>query len=240
MAVFGKTHSYPARTPATGLLNFCCRVILPGRPFLRRVIDLTIGLKQPHHRKKLSRGATEDLKLWLFFLEQFNGKWFFLQEQWISSSVMQLYTDAAAKLGFGGMFNTHWFFGTFPPAWSKLNIVTLELLPIVVAVKLWGQRWHTQCIEFMTDNMTLVHIINRQTSKEKDVMILVCALVFFCLKFNINFRAKNIPGKHNHLTDALSRLQIDKFRHMAQGADLDPTPIVQLPPFLDWNTWQQI
>ena len=33
----------------TGLLNFACSVIVPGRAFLRRLIDLTIGIKAPHH-----------------------------------------------------------------------------------------------------------------------------------------------------------------------------------------------
>lgn len=31
-----------------GLLNFACSVVLPGRAFLRRLIDLTIGIKGAH------------------------------------------------------------------------------------------------------------------------------------------------------------------------------------------------
>lgn len=30
-----------------GLLNFACNVVLPGRAFLRRLIDLTIGISKP-------------------------------------------------------------------------------------------------------------------------------------------------------------------------------------------------
>lgn len=32
-----------------GLLNFTCSVIVPGRAFLRRMIDLTVGVRRPHH-----------------------------------------------------------------------------------------------------------------------------------------------------------------------------------------------
>ena len=32
----------------TGLLNFACTVVVPGRAFLRRLIDLTIGIHSPH------------------------------------------------------------------------------------------------------------------------------------------------------------------------------------------------
>ena len=32
-----------------GLLNFACSVVVPGRSFLRRLIDLTTGLQRPSH-----------------------------------------------------------------------------------------------------------------------------------------------------------------------------------------------
>ena len=32
-----------------GLLNFTCLVVVPGRAFLRRMIDLTKGVNKPHH-----------------------------------------------------------------------------------------------------------------------------------------------------------------------------------------------
>lgn len=35
-----------------GVLNFACLVVVPGRAFLRRLIDLTIGVKKPYYRKK--------------------------------------------------------------------------------------------------------------------------------------------------------------------------------------------
>ena len=38
-----------------GLLNFTCSVIVPGRAFLRRMIDLTKGAKRPYHRIRLSK-----------------------------------------------------------------------------------------------------------------------------------------------------------------------------------------
>ncbi len=32
-----------------GSLNFCCRAIVIGRPFCRRLIDAVCGLSKPHH-----------------------------------------------------------------------------------------------------------------------------------------------------------------------------------------------
>ena len=48
----------------TGLLSFACSVIVPGRAFLRRLIDLTVGIQCPHHLIRLSKDVKEDLKVW--------------------------------------------------------------------------------------------------------------------------------------------------------------------------------
>ena len=48
-----------------GLLNFACSVIRPGRAFLRRLIDLTVGVRLPNHYIILNREVKEDLKTWL-------------------------------------------------------------------------------------------------------------------------------------------------------------------------------
>ena len=37
-----------------GSLNFACRVIPPGRAFLQRIINLTIGIKKPYHHVRLN------------------------------------------------------------------------------------------------------------------------------------------------------------------------------------------
>jgi hypothetical protein len=66
-----------------GLLNFACQVVVPGRAFLHRLFELTYGLKKAHHRIKLDRGCNDDLQAWKTFLEQFNGKYFFIDETWV-------------------------------------------------------------------------------------------------------------------------------------------------------------
>ena len=61
----------------TGLLNFACKIIVPGRAFLRRLIDLTIGVQKPHFLIRLSREVKQDLLVWQSFLAGFNGRSFF-------------------------------------------------------------------------------------------------------------------------------------------------------------------
>lgn len=80
-------------------------------------------------------------------------------------------------------------------------------------MQLWAKQLENRCIVFFTDNDAVVHTINRQTSKDKTIIVLVRRLVLNCLKHNILFQARHIPGLTNVLVDHLSREQIQQFIH---------------------------
>ena len=164
-----------------GLLNFACSVVVPGRAFLRRLIDLTKGVKFPHHFIRLNKSSKADLALWQSFLDDFNGHSFFLNDAWHDSLSLNLYTDAAGSLAYGGIFGSEWFFGAWPDEWKQLNITILEFYPIVLSVLLFGDKMRNQRITFFTDNAALVDIINKATSCDATVMVSVCRLVLACL-----------------------------------------------------------
>lgn len=219
-----------------GLLNSACSAIIPGRAFLRRLIDLVIGVKAAHHRIRLTSQVKEDLLVWLEFLNNFNGKSFFLHDEWLNSHKLHLYTDTAGSLGFGAIFGNHWCFGQWPSKWQGRNIAFLEFYPIVLSLYLFGEEMHNNCILFFTDNDALVHVINKQSCKDKLLMFCVRKLVAICLKHNILFRAKHIAGVFNTLADSLSRLQVHTFRKLAPAQmDLQPTAI---PLHLQPQSWQ--
>ena len=219
-----------------GLLNFACSVVVPGRAFLRRLIDLTRGVKSPHHFIRLNKSSKADLVLWQSFLDDFNGRSFFLNDAWHDSLSLNLYTDAAGSLGSGGIFGSKWFFGAWPDDWKKFNITILEFYPIVLSVLLFGDAMRNQRITFFTDNAALVDIINKATSRDATVMVFVRRLVLACLNFNILFRARHVPGVKNVLADSLSRFQVSRFRQLAPvGGQSTPTAISI--PLLPHN-WQ--
>ena len=115
----------------TGLLNFACSVVVPGRAFLRRLIDLTIGVRHPHFQIRLSREVKAVLNVWQKFLSGFNGRSFFLSDDWHDSHQLQLYTDASGTLGFGAVFRKNWCYGEWPDSWRLRNIAFLEFYPSV-------------------------------------------------------------------------------------------------------------
>lgn len=60
-----------------------------------------------------------------------------------------------------------------------------------------------QCILFNTDYQALVQVINKQTCKVKDIMVLVCQLAASCVEFNIYFKAKHLSQKKINYVNSL-------------------------------------
>ena len=220
-----------------GLLNFTCSVIVPGRAFLRRLIDLTKGIRSPRNFIRITRECKHDIQVWLSLLHQYNGKSFFLPDRWLTSKKLQLYTDAAGSLNYGAVFGKHWFFGSWPDKWKSFNITILELYLIVISVEIWGHLMANKCVVLFTDNRALVDIINKQTAKERRVLVLIRHLVLCCLRHNILFRSKHVLGILNRECDLLLRLQVEEFRRLASRVDDKPTLV---PPHLLPENWFSI
>ena len=53
-----------------GVLNLVCSVVVPGRCFLRRLVDLTIGLKRPGYFVRVSKEVKADLFTWQQFFSR--------------------------------------------------------------------------------------------------------------------------------------------------------------------------
>ena len=159
-----------------------------------------------------------------------------MEDFWHTSDLLNLYTDASGSLGFGALFQNHWCYGSWPPSWTMYNIAVLEFFPIVLSLFLWGSAMSNRCILFFTNNEALVHVINKQSCKDQHLMFFVRKMVLICLKYNVLFKAKHIPGIHNHLADSLSCLQIRKFLQMAP-ASMDQSP-TDIPHHLQPQNWQ--
>jgi hypothetical protein len=71
-----------------GLLSFACCVVQPGRTFLRRLIERTKGIPEPHFHIRLNKDSRLDIAAWLLFIEHFNGKTMLLKQIWISANIM--------------------------------------------------------------------------------------------------------------------------------------------------------
>ena len=210
---------------AIGFLNFACKVIKPGRAFLRRLIDLTVGARSPYHLVKIDRESRKDLKAWIQFLDQYNGVSLLMAEKWASSNYLKFYSDSAQSLGFAAIYNDKWVHGEFSDNEQKLNISILELYPIVLGLYIWSDLLENKCVLMFCDNYAVVHMINKQSSKDVNAMSLIRFLVVTCLKANIYFRAKHIPGVKNSVADSISRQQVARARRIQPTLDKQAVPV---------------
>ena len=58
---------------------------------------------------------------------------------------------------------------------------------------------------FISDNLSIVSCINKQTSKDKVMMRILRIIVLEGLKHNFCFAAKHITSKQNAICDKLNR-----------------------------------
>ena len=70
------------------------------------------------------------------------------------------------------MLGTQLFSSEWNKECFKFHITIGELFPIVLAIQLWGGLLRKKCVQFHTDKIAVVYIINKQSSKDPTVMIL--------------------------------------------------------------------
>ena len=122
-------------------------------------------------------------------------------------------------------FANKWFYGPFEEQWLNFHISVREFFPIILAVEMWGPLFTHTSIVLHSDNIAVVHVINKNTSRDPLLMKLMRRLMVASLKHNIYFHAEHIPGLHNTAADLLSRLQIDRFKALFPSMEKEPTEI---------------
>ena len=85
-----------------------------GRIFLRRLLDASTKVASLHHWIQLSAPMRANLDWWISFVQQWNGKSFFLDHAWTPSPAFQLFTDASQQ-GYGCYWKGHWLSGSWSP-----------------------------------------------------------------------------------------------------------------------------
>ena len=205
-----------------GVLQHACKVIRPGRSFLRRAISLLSIAKQPHHHIRLNAEFRSDIKWWKAFADHWNGAAIMRIPEEHS---LHLTSDASGSWGCGAWYNTHWFQLEWGLATREWNIAAKELLPIVIAAVVWGHLWQGRQVLARCDNSAVVAVLNGRYSKDKHMMHLLRCIFFAEAHGNFKLAAVHLPGTHNVLADDLSRDRVHSFRMKFPECDCYPTSI---------------
>ncbi|XP_041922810.1 uncharacterized protein LOC121686960 [Alosa sapidissima] len=218
-----------------GHLNFAMRIIPQGRSFISRLLNLAHSVEKLSDLVQIDEGSRSDLRFWSQLLNNWNGISFFYNEVPESSASLDLFTDAAPSVGFGGVFQGQWFAEKWPAEFSAFALGSAssalhELYPVVVASVLWGGSCSRKRITLHCDNAAVVGMINKGRSSSAIIMPLLRRLTWQSVMHNFIINAEHIPGYCNVLADALSRSRFQEFRRRCPTANPEPTPC---PAFTD-------
>ena len=205
-----------------GTLSHAATVVVPGRTFLRRMIDTMRIPKRQHHHVRLNREFQSDIHWWACFLPLWNGKTI-LPPQQVSHA---FWSDASGSWGCGALSHTlHWFQVQWPESWRQCHIAAKEMVPVVIAVAVWGRPWSSSAVQVFSDNMAVVCAISSGSARDPLLMHFLPCLHFFCAHFQIILRAQHIAGVLNTAADALSRDKRNVFLSCFPQAPTEPSQV---------------
>ena len=221
-----------------GSLSHACKAVRSGRAFLRRLIDLAAATSGLDHYLWLNREARSDIEWWHTFASSWNGVAMMKAIRW-SPPKVGITSDASGNWGCGAFSDQAWF----QLKWAEHNITVKELIPIIIAAAIWGPKWRGHTIQVLCDNAAVVAILNKNSSKDSEIMHLIRCLAFITARFQFIITAAHIAGVKNMAADALSRNKLDVFRSIYPQADPAPSSIPA--PLLDllllskpdWTSW---
>ncbi len=210
-----------------GLLQHATRIVKPGRPFLRRMIDLSTTVRERHHHIPLRSGFKSDLQWWALFMGGWNGIGM-MSSLSRATPTVTVTSDASGNWGCGAFLASgEWFQCEWQGVWEDVHITAKELLPIVIACALWGADWRGKTVKCLCDNAAVVAIIRSGRSKHAVVMHLMRSLSLFAAVHGVALVAEHLPGKQNEAADALSRGNLSLFFRQVPTAARESTLIPQ-------------
>lgn len=209
-----------------GELAHACKVVSPGRIFLRRLIDLSCTRPNINDWIRLNQEAKADLKWWDLFLDKWNGM-SLLKSHVTRVPEAHIFTDASGGWGCGAYWDSRWFKAPWSSSWQSVNIATKEMVPVILSLAVWGEQLSSLHVQIHSDNMAVVEVIKAKSSKDSMVMHLLRCMHFFTARHDITVSAVHVPGVNNSRADALSRDNIESFLQITPEAQSQPTAVPQ-------------
>lgn len=210
-----------------GKLVHAAKCVPAGRSFIRRLLDVAYTVRKSHYWVTLNTEVHKDLTWWLTVLPSWNGSAPLLHPSWTGAEHLYLFTDAS-RLGYGGVYGGEWFAEPWPQAtrnWTN-SMSWLEMIPILVACMLWGHYWRGLRIRMYCDNAGVVGAWKKGWAREPRLMSLMRQTLYVAACNGFTLQCCHLPSDNNNLADALSRLQIPRFKTLHPAANEYP---VQVP-----------
>ena len=112
-----------------GTLHHACRVVKPGRAFMRQMINLLRppSATRPHHHIRLNREFRADIRWWETFAVNRNGVSLF---PCVSEPVFSATSDVSGAWGCGAWSGSSWFQLRWPAGAGTTTSLTKSFSPV--------------------------------------------------------------------------------------------------------------
>lgn len=206
-----------------GYLNHACKVIRPGRRFLRGVFGLMSQFHKQDHMIRLNTAFRADMEWWHVFASSWNGV-SLMRDATLNSPSVEIWSDASGGWGCGAWWRCNWFQVRWEdwPAFASASIAAKELLPIIVAIAIWGPQWVGLSVLCHCDNEGVVAAVKGGYCKDPTLAHMLRCLFFLEAKFDVLLSAKHIPGVENATADSISRNNLPLFFNLLPQAHRVP------------------
>ena len=91
----------------------------------------------------------------------------------------------------------------WPLSWALVHTQTKKLVPVVIAVAVWGKQWPRQSVMVCSDNMVVVAAFKVGFCQDVTMMHPMHCLHFFSAYHKLRILLDQVSGKDNLAADAL-------------------------------------
>ena len=176
-----------------GSLLYVTKCVRSSRFFLNRLLEFLRSMED-RGQEDLTVEAKRDINWFQKFLSTFNGVTFFDQRQ--VDGTIEL--DASLQ-GLGAVWGSQIYALSIPLGYLNFQIVHLEMLNILVALRAWGSQWLHKRISIACDNEAVVFALNSGKTKDFSLAAIARNIQLMLATYNIEIVVKHIPGKDNDL-----------------------------------------
>ena len=148
----------------------------------------------------VSMEAKRDINWFLKLIPLYNGVTFFDQRS-IDHSIE---LDASLQ-AMGARWGSQVYALEIPLGYMNLQIVHLEMLNILAALRVWQNSWRNSKVAIACDNLAVVQVLNSGITRDLTLSAIARNIQLQIAIMNVNLKITHIPGKSNVIANLLSR-----------------------------------
>ena len=182
-----------------GHLIYLHKCVRPSRYFVNRMLDL-LRANYNSQTIRITPEFQRDLRWFTKFLDTYNGV-----SIYDHAPVKHVIELDACLTGLGGRCDNLVYHLALPLGYNNLNIVHLEMVNILLAVRLFGKCWSKTRVLVKCDNEAVVQVLT--SGRTRDAFLAACARNVWhrVAECDIDISYIHVLGKNNEVADLLSR-----------------------------------